>query len=436
MGEQIKDYYLILEISINATEEDIKRAFRKLAVKYHPDKNQGDDYFTKKFIEIKEAYDVLSDANKRVEYDILYKQYFNQQSESERKEYNFQQAEKKKKEQEQDEKYYYEPFKPFYSNRDRELQDTPQYNPIFDLLGNKIPDNIDFFILPKRIGKLIGGFSDFIKGSEPSTAKQKRIWTLKCLGVAVLLSLLIILLGKPNEIWTVIWAVAPALLALFFAKAGNVFLHKNYFVGVNGFAEYECRDNKTNLTENIEVNFNDVTDLYVYQVERRLNYSYQGTDFLYMFLDTRTDKIPYAKEGSYNKKDDFKNQPVDLIFCRRIEQYWTIYLLDKMESILQEKGYVPFNIYIKDKNIYAPYIKLGIGYITFIKSDTDEFTYKFNEIKRMYSKGSELHIEHNNFQKKMFFFKSGNEDVIPMLHLCNRQFFYKAMELLLGYRIN
>lgn len=95
-----------------------------------------------------------------------------------------------------------------------------------------------------------------------------------------------------------------------------------------------------------------------------------------------------------------------------------------------------FNLYSHEKNIFSSYIKLGIGFITFLKSQNEEFTYKFNEIKRMYSKGNELHIQHNNFERKLFFFKSGNEDVIPMINLCNRQFFYKAMELLLGYKIH
>ncbi|MCH6202178.1 hypothetical protein MMU07_21555, partial [Aquiflexum sp. LQ15W] len=50
-------------------------------------------------------------------------------------------------------------------------------------------------------------------------------------------------------------------------------------------------------------------------------------------------------------------------------------------------------------------------------------------------KGNDLFIEHNNFQKTLFFFKSGNSDKIPMLNLCNRQYFFKAMEILLGYKI-
>jgi len=61
-----KDYYNILGIGKNASEDDIKKAYRKLAHQYHPDKTGGDD---KKFKEINEAYQVLSDKNKRAQYD-------------------------------------------------------------------------------------------------------------------------------------------------------------------------------------------------------------------------------------------------------------------------------------------------------------------------------------------------------------------------------
>jgi molecular chaperone DnaJ len=64
-----KDYYTILGIQKNASEEEIKSAFRKLAHKYHPDKNQGNKEAEEKFKEINEAYQTLSDKDKRAQYD-------------------------------------------------------------------------------------------------------------------------------------------------------------------------------------------------------------------------------------------------------------------------------------------------------------------------------------------------------------------------------
>jgi len=64
-----KDYYQILGVSRDATDEEIKRAFRQLAIKYHPDRNPNDKEAEERFKEINEAYSVLSDPQKRAQYD-------------------------------------------------------------------------------------------------------------------------------------------------------------------------------------------------------------------------------------------------------------------------------------------------------------------------------------------------------------------------------
>ena len=64
-----RDYYEVLGVEKGASAEDIKRAYRKSAMKYHPDRNPGDQEAEEKFKEIGEAYEVLSDADKRARYD-------------------------------------------------------------------------------------------------------------------------------------------------------------------------------------------------------------------------------------------------------------------------------------------------------------------------------------------------------------------------------
>jgi molecular chaperone DnaJ len=66
-----KDFYATLGIPKTATEAEIKKAYRKLAMKYHPDRTKGDQASEKKFKEIAEAYETLSDTKKRKQFDTF-----------------------------------------------------------------------------------------------------------------------------------------------------------------------------------------------------------------------------------------------------------------------------------------------------------------------------------------------------------------------------
>jgi curved DNA-binding protein len=76
---EYKDYYQILGVGRDASDEDIRRAYRRLARKYHPDVNPNNDEATEHFKEINEAHEVLSDPDKRRKYDQLGSQYFQYQ---------------------------------------------------------------------------------------------------------------------------------------------------------------------------------------------------------------------------------------------------------------------------------------------------------------------------------------------------------------------
>ena len=64
-----RDYYEVLGVSRNASEAELKKAFKKLAMKYHPDRNPDDPQANEKFKEAAEAYEILSDSQKKSAYD-------------------------------------------------------------------------------------------------------------------------------------------------------------------------------------------------------------------------------------------------------------------------------------------------------------------------------------------------------------------------------
>lgn len=69
VAAQDRDFYKILEIPRSANEKEIKKAFKQMSLKYHPDKNPGDESALQKYQDISSAYDILGDADKRRKYD-------------------------------------------------------------------------------------------------------------------------------------------------------------------------------------------------------------------------------------------------------------------------------------------------------------------------------------------------------------------------------
>lgn len=432
----MKNYYDILDVSEIASLAEIKKAFRQKAIKYHPDKHFGDRYLVEKFMDVKEAYDVLSDQNKRAKYDIKYHSLFVNKADS--KEYNIYNEQKREKEKTEEKRYFYnDTYKPFYSYRDRVVNETPQFNPKNDHWGQPLSADVDFFILPKRIGKIVSGYSDLTKDINPSSRKETVLRYLKSIVMALIISTSIILIfSVHNYIWMIVWGVVPFGLAIGIASIMSEFEYTNTFIGVNGFAEFQCKGARNKIENSFEINFEDITDLMRVEEVRKQNLSYINTAFSFIWF--KNNEIVKEVNGIHGSKEGNPEKEHATYWLNDFaERYWTLYLLDNMEKELDSKGYLEFSIYgyQNDRFIKIPYIQLGLGYIKFMTVNGDT-RYNFNEIKRVYRKGTNLFIEHTNYEKKFFLFESGNKNGIPLLTLSNREYFYKAMDLLLGYKFS
>jgi len=427
----MKNYYEILEINFSSTPEEIKKAYRQKAIKYHPDKNFGNIYFANKFIEAKEAFDILSDLSQKAEYDILYKTSF-AQDEPKREENKKEEKQKSKKEE-----FFYNPHKPFYSDLDRTEQETPQFSPLYNHWAEKVSETDDFFKLPNSIGKIISGYTNLTTTKKPVTRKEKNGCFLKAIVIALVISLIIIFIFKLLSPTEIIFSIAiPLVVILWLANSGNKFKHKCNYVGVNGFAEFQCENDRENITLSYEVNFKNVTDfLRATQINKR-NFNYVNTGFSFIWMNGQS--LLREVNGTHESKEGNPGREKTEYWLNTFaEKYWTIYLMDTMELNLEKEGFLKFNLvyYKNDRYHCKQYIELGIGYIKFL-TEKGDVVYNFNEIKKVYTKGANLFIEHSNYEKKFYFFESGNKNGIPLLNLSNRQFFFRAMELLLGYKFS
>ncbi len=433
----MKNYYEILGIGPDATEDDIKKAFRLSAIKYHPDKHFGDKYFEEKFKLVNEAYSILIDQNSRVDYDAEWNTIFGDLEEKITPKDNFDRNFTYREDNEFESKFFYNPQKPFYSHRDRELQETPQYAPLFNHWGEKIDDNADFFILPKKIGKLISGYTTMKKDDKPLT-KRMIFWNIsrRIIIGSLVGSLVVFAFGVKNPVGILILVLIPALIGFVRGKSACKFSHLVNYIGINGFAEFECEGNRKNIVRELEINFNEVTDLISVTTIDYRNNSYMWTTVKFVWLNSEEVLL---KRGSFysSKENNPARSDTDFWLNTIAEKYWTVYLLDNMESKLQNNGYLEFNLFNEknDKYVKIPYIRLGIGYMTVFSRDKS-FTYKFDEIKKVYIKNMDMFIEHKNYEKKFFFFRSGNSDKIPLQKLSNRLFFFRALDLLLGVKFN
>jgi curved DNA-binding protein CbpA len=187
----MKNHYQTLGLKRNASNEEIKKAYRKLVQKFHPDKNDGDKYFEERFREVQEAYEVLSDPYEKGKYDTNYDFFFNgkqkaNQEYTNRERPKYQEPkpdpEKEKKEKE---------------NRDKKEKERAEKERVANIKKNaelQFEDNAwiflgNWFIIPGAVGL----WMFFKYRSEGYTKKSNAVCSLTLISFVVLFILAIIM---------------------------------------------------------------------------------------------------------------------------------------------------------------------------------------------------------------------------------------------------
>ncbi|HEY4150911.1 MAG TPA: J domain-containing protein [Chitinophagaceae bacterium] len=428
----IANYYEILDITPDADEQQIKKAYRLNAVKYHPDKNSGENEFVQEFIKIQEAYDTLNNAEKRKKYDIEWNTFFgvNQPHTSHSAQ---QDKDRRQKDSHQS----------FYSGYNRYNDDTPQVYPTVTPWNEPITRMI-FFALPQKIGTLIGGYSTYREGHKKLSFFKFIAHVLKSsLTAAIIIGAI---MGILYLVWTSNHVNTPGQkaligfsifygIALIIIFAADSNLHKfkqlNYYIGINGFAYFMSEGTKDNIIEKFELNFKSVTHLFTSEVRKYKGLQYKETAFSFVWFNNNRKEILFKTGDSHRQKEgDPPKQAEPYYWMNRMaEKSWTIYLLDNLERELSEKGYIQFDIDL-DGSI-SPFVRLAVGKITMLNNTYT--TYNLSDIKKVYLKKGNLYFEHINYSKRFIFFERGEKDFIPLSLLGNKQFFMKSLEILLGY---
>ena len=179
----MNNYYQILGVKRDASSNDIKKAYRKLAHKLHPDKNDGDTFFEERFKEIQEAYQVLSNQSQKTQYDFNFDYFFKEQQKKSSQTYTRKEEPKYKSPNPEEVRREKERVEKERSINLKKNTKLPFEDKAWIFIGN-------WFIIPGAVGLWM-----FVKyRSQGYTNKSKSVCTLTLLSFLALFVLAIILI--------------------------------------------------------------------------------------------------------------------------------------------------------------------------------------------------------------------------------------------------
>ena len=417
----MKDYYKILDIKPDASLEEIKKACRIMAVRFHPEKIFGNTEIADKLTEVKEAYQLFTDAQRKKQYDDLYKS-----SSFKAATRGLNNIETSKQGRGIAENYYL-----FGS---RATQDTSDEFPQYDHWGNKLDAQADLFARPKRIGRLISGYTSLSIDDKPYTLKQLFVGYSAGLLCSLLIAWLIVYVFGISAVQIKLLTLGiVSALVLGIVYSYTIFRYECNYMGVNGFAQFKCKGSREKISESWEVNFNDLSDLFKTLEVGGSYYTIGKSRLSYTFAWLNDRTVINQSKGTFEGKQYPDHSESKYWLHAWAEKYWTIYLLDRMEKELEQRGYLEFSTMTLENKQYVkvPFMHVGVDYMRFFK-DEGETLYHNREIKRVHREGDRLVFEHQNNEKPFYFFDTGDSFGVDLSTISNALFLIKSLEILLG----
>ncbi len=229
---------------------------------------------------------------------------------------------------------------------------------VTDHLGGALPHDRDFFVVPPRdIGEVLNAYTSLKRDVEPKSPQVRMAIVAVAAGAGIAAGLGLDFL---TEIHSPLWAIGFAIPAALIAWGVTGFKHSCNFVGTEGVAEFTCKGGRENLKQKKVFCFKDAWAVATSMTRHYTNGVYTGTTFGFRWYPPDGGKPVYSINGRHTS--NLKTPPLKNTynFARAAESVWSQYLIPKLDSQLQEKGYI--NFYMGD----GRWARVGPGFLDIV----------------------------------------------------------------------
>ena len=294
--------------------------------------------------------------------------------------------------------------------------------------------NSFFGEIPSDLGSIVycDSTNSLASPDDPEVVKKKRVNTV-LISLAILILIWVLL--HNSTIWAIILSIVIIVIAVLLFVNTSSFSGTDFFVGTEGFAEIKFDKTRNNIVNRKKYYFKDFSEFLTGETYKKVNYTYQGTDYFGVFMGKPNDEnevdalVGYS--GTYhqkNPKDDILEQ--DYLFLKAVENAWSNFKLIDIQDELKRCGSYTFNIIASKKNS-SKYLVLQYIKFTNDALEIGGRVYNNETLKRMYFTDGKLVVENVNYTKKLFgIIEKGQKEEIPLTNVGNRKLFLMFLDLM------